>query len=111
MKRQGKTEVNWAERHATWIQRWAQRRYLRPLHEPIRPDRTIGNGYIQWFFGNGKTFILSQEEHTRVMPTPRPERPRQQRSSRSTSASRGSRRITFVASSSAEQCHHQRDHS
>ncbi|KAK8651175.1 hypothetical protein V6N13_140787 [Hibiscus sabdariffa] len=60
LTRQGKTEVNWAERHAAWVKRWAQRRCVQPLREPMRPDRTVANRYIQWFYENGKPFILAR---------------------------------------------------
>ncbi|KAK8613182.1 hypothetical protein V6N13_100952 [Hibiscus sabdariffa] len=55
---------------------------------------------MQWFLENWKPFILSSKERARVIPAPRPERPREQRSNRSTSASTGSRRSTSAASSS-----------
>ncbi|KAK8713185.1 hypothetical protein V6N13_148407 [Hibiscus sabdariffa] len=54
---------------------------------------------MQWFLENKKPFILSSEEHARVIPTLRPERPRHQCSSRSTSAFTGSRRRTSAMSS------------
>ncbi|KAK8715531.1 hypothetical protein V6N13_042865 [Hibiscus sabdariffa] len=60
----------------------------------MRPGRTIANGYMQWFYENGKPFILGEEERTRVIPRPRPERPRQQCGSRSISASTRSRQRT-----------------
>ncbi|KAK8704399.1 hypothetical protein V6N13_048021 [Hibiscus sabdariffa] len=86
LTRQGKTKVNWVERHAAWIERWVQRRYAQPLREPMRPGKTVANGYMQWFYKNVKPFILGQEEHARVILRPRPEQPPQQRDSRSTSA-------------------------
>ncbi|KAK8544836.1 hypothetical protein V6N13_003396 [Hibiscus sabdariffa] len=70
---------------------WGQRRYRQPLLEPVMPGRAVANGNMQWFYENGKPFILDKEERARVIPRPRPERPRQQRGSRSTSASTGIR--------------------
>ncbi|KAK8656726.1 hypothetical protein V6N13_098666 [Hibiscus sabdariffa] len=44
---------------------------------------------MQWFYENGKPFILGEEERARIIPGSRLEQPRQQRGSRSTSASTG----------------------
>ncbi|KAK8685718.1 hypothetical protein V6N13_124755 [Hibiscus sabdariffa] len=72
----------------------------------MRPGGTVSNEYLQWFYENGKPFILGQEERARVIPRPRPERPRQQRGGRSTSASTSSRKRTRATSSPVDQCHH-----
>ncbi|KAK8667695.1 hypothetical protein V6N13_007843 [Hibiscus sabdariffa] len=42
--------------------------YSQPLCEPKRLGRTVANGYMQWFYNNGKPFILSPEECARVIP-------------------------------------------
>ncbi|KAK8621751.1 hypothetical protein V6N13_081184 [Hibiscus sabdariffa] len=97
---EGKMEVNWVERHTAWIEMWGQRRYRQPLREPVMPGRTVANGYMQWFYKNGKPFILSAEERTRVIPGPRPEQPRQQRDPRSIGASTGSKQMTRALSTS-----------
>ncbi|KAK8708793.1 hypothetical protein V6N13_059830 [Hibiscus sabdariffa] len=51
------------------------------------PGRAVASGYIEWFYANGKPFIVTPEARTRVLRAPRPERPRQQRGPRSTGAS------------------------
>ncbi|KAK8613955.1 hypothetical protein V6N13_122336 [Hibiscus sabdariffa] len=63
-------------------------------------DRTVANGSMQWFYENGKPFILGEEERTRAIPGPRPNLPRQQHGSRSTNASTGSRKRTRAPSAS-----------
>ncbi|KAK8656755.1 hypothetical protein V6N13_098693 [Hibiscus sabdariffa] len=80
---------------------WAQRRNKQPLQEPITPGRTVVSGYMEWFYENGKPFILTTEARARVLRAPRPERPRQQRGPRSTGASTGSRQRTGGPSTSA----------
>ncbi|KAK8612886.1 hypothetical protein V6N13_092990 [Hibiscus sabdariffa] len=51
------------------------------------PGRAVAPGYMEWFYANGKPFIMTPEARARVLRAPRPERPRQQRGSRSTGAS------------------------
>ncbi|KAK8686595.1 hypothetical protein V6N13_125619 [Hibiscus sabdariffa] len=53
----------------------------------ITPGRAVAPGYMEWFYANGKPFIMTPEARARVLRAPRPERPRQQRGSRSTGAS------------------------
>ncbi|KAK8632676.1 hypothetical protein V6N13_073062 [Hibiscus sabdariffa] len=45
---------------------WGQHRYRQPLHEPVMRGRTVAKGYMQWFYENGKPFILSEEERART---------------------------------------------
>ncbi|KAK8649233.1 hypothetical protein V6N13_129966 [Hibiscus sabdariffa] len=45
---------------------------------------------MEWFYANGKPFIMTHDAHARVLRVPRPERPRQQRGPRPTGASTGS---------------------
>ncbi|KAK8665722.1 hypothetical protein V6N13_005884 [Hibiscus sabdariffa] len=55
---------------------------------------------MEWFYDNGKPFILILEARARVLRVPRPERPRQQRGPRSTDPSTGSRQRTGGLSTS-----------
>ncbi|KAK8676452.1 hypothetical protein V6N13_142026 [Hibiscus sabdariffa] len=79
---------------------WGQRGYRQSLREPMTPDRTVANGYMQWFYENEKPFILSEEERARVIQGPHLEKPRQQRGPRSIDASTGSRQRTRASSTS-----------
>ncbi|KAK8643689.1 hypothetical protein V6N13_012972 [Hibiscus sabdariffa] len=87
LTRQGKTEVNWAERHSAWLLMWEQRRNRQPMLELITPGRAVASGYMEWFYTNGNPFIMTPEARARVLRAPRPELPRQQRGPRSTGAS------------------------
>ncbi|KAK8693897.1 hypothetical protein V6N13_071464 [Hibiscus sabdariffa] len=93
MKRQGKTEVDWADRHARWLALWAQRRNRQPVLQQITPGRSVASGYMEWFYGNGKPFIMTREALVKL------ERPRQQRGPRPTGASTGSTHQTGGSSS------------
>ncbi|KAK8655523.1 hypothetical protein V6N13_108098 [Hibiscus sabdariffa] len=53
----------------------------------ITPGRAVAPGYMEWFYANGKPFIMTPEARARVLRAPRPERPRQQHGSRSIGAS------------------------
>ncbi|KAK8534765.1 hypothetical protein V6N13_096926 [Hibiscus sabdariffa] len=66
---------------------WEQRRNRQPMLELITPGSAVASGYIEWFYANGKPFIMTPEARARVLRAPRPERPRQQRGPRSTGAS------------------------
>ncbi|KAK8609609.1 hypothetical protein V6N13_062054 [Hibiscus sabdariffa] len=66
---------------------WEQRRNRQPMLELITPSSAVASGYIEWFYANGKPFIMTPEARARVLRAPRPERPRQQRGPRSTGAS------------------------
>ncbi|KAK8624058.1 hypothetical protein V6N13_065415 [Hibiscus sabdariffa] len=77
----------------------AQHRYRQPLREPITPGRTVANGYMHWFYENGKPLILIEEERARVIRGHHPKRPRQQCGPRSTGASSWSRQRTQATSS------------
>ncbi|KAK8694132.1 hypothetical protein V6N13_071689 [Hibiscus sabdariffa] len=57
---------------------------------------------MEWFYANGKPFIMSREARARVLRVPRPERPRQQRGPRPTGASTGSTHQTGGPSTAAE---------
>ncbi|KAK8714125.1 hypothetical protein V6N13_149323 [Hibiscus sabdariffa] len=41
-------------------------------------------GYMEWFYENGKPFIMTREARARVLRVPRLERPRQERGPRPT---------------------------
>ncbi|KAK8650475.1 hypothetical protein V6N13_140113 [Hibiscus sabdariffa] len=66
---------------------WEQRRNRQPMLELITPGRAVASGYKEWFYTNGKPFIMTPEACARVLRAPRPERPRQQRGLRSTGVS------------------------
>ncbi|KAK8626177.1 hypothetical protein V6N13_133829 [Hibiscus sabdariffa] len=54
--------------------------------QQITHGRAVLPGYMEWFYENGKPFIMTREARVRVLRVPRPERPRQQRGPRPTSA-------------------------
>ncbi|KAK8673900.1 hypothetical protein V6N13_112209 [Hibiscus sabdariffa] len=56
---------------------------------------------MEWFYVNGKPFIMSREARARVLRVPRPERPRQQRGPRPTGAYTGSTHQTGGPSTAA----------
>ncbi|KAK8709086.1 hypothetical protein V6N13_060116 [Hibiscus sabdariffa] len=66
---------------------WEQRRNRQPMMHMITPGRAVAPGYMEWFYANGKPFIMTPEARARVLRASRPERPRQQRGSRSTGTS------------------------
>ncbi|KAK8640278.1 hypothetical protein V6N13_008037 [Hibiscus sabdariffa] len=66
---------------------WAQRINRQPLREPVTPGKTVATGYMQWFYENGKPFIMTTKVRARVLRRPRPEQARPQRVPRSTCAS------------------------
>ncbi|KAK8706003.1 hypothetical protein V6N13_049585 [Hibiscus sabdariffa] len=66
---------------------WEQRRNRQPMMHMITPGRAVAPGYMEWFYANGKPFIMTPEARAQVLRAPRPERPRQQLGSRSTDAS------------------------
>ncbi|KAK8705275.1 hypothetical protein V6N13_048880 [Hibiscus sabdariffa] len=70
---------------------WAERRNRQLVLEHITPGRAVASVYMEWFYVNGKPFILTPEARARVLRAPRPERPRQQCGPRFTGASTGSR--------------------
>ncbi|KAK8683953.1 hypothetical protein V6N13_039994 [Hibiscus sabdariffa] len=51
---------------------WAQRRNRQPLRKPITPYGNVANGYMHWFYENGKPFILTEDERARVIRGPLP---------------------------------------
>ncbi|KAK8713094.1 hypothetical protein V6N13_148320 [Hibiscus sabdariffa] len=55
--------------------------------QPITPAMSVLPGYMEWFYENGKPFIMNREARARVLRVPRPERPRQERGPRPTGAS------------------------
>ncbi|KAK8626529.1 hypothetical protein V6N13_134172 [Hibiscus sabdariffa] len=57
--------------------------------QPITPVMSVLPGYMEWFYENGKPFIMTREARARVLRVPRPERPRQERGPRPTGASTG----------------------
>ncbi|KAK8712331.1 hypothetical protein V6N13_147571 [Hibiscus sabdariffa] len=57
--------------------------------QPITPVMSILPGYMEWFYENGKPFIMTREARARVLRVPRPDRPRQERGPRPTGASTG----------------------
>ncbi|KAK8665719.1 hypothetical protein V6N13_005881 [Hibiscus sabdariffa] len=66
---------------------WEQRRNRKSMLELITPGRAVASGYMEWFYANGKPFIMTPEARARVLRAPRPKRPRQQRGPRSIGAS------------------------
>ncbi|KAK8694958.1 hypothetical protein V6N13_072501 [Hibiscus sabdariffa] len=68
---------------------WAQRSDKQPMLQQITHGRAVLPGYMEWFYENGKPFIMTREARARVLRVPRPERPRQQRGPRPTGASSG----------------------
>ncbi|KAK8652638.1 hypothetical protein V6N13_126665 [Hibiscus sabdariffa] len=66
---------------------WAQRSNKQPMLQQITHGRAVLPGYMEWFYENGKPFIMTREARARVLRVPRPERPRQQRGPRPTGAS------------------------
>ncbi|KAK8615545.1 hypothetical protein V6N13_017130 [Hibiscus sabdariffa] len=54
--------------------------------QPITPGMSVLPGYMEWFYENGKPFIMTREARARVLRVPRPERPRQERGPRPTGA-------------------------
>ncbi|KAK8712955.1 hypothetical protein V6N13_148183 [Hibiscus sabdariffa] len=69
--------------------------------QPITPGMSVLPGYMEWFYKNGKPFIMTREARARVLRVPRPERPRQERGPRPTGASTGTAEQTGGAYTSA----------
>ncbi|KAK8700581.1 hypothetical protein V6N13_018974 [Hibiscus sabdariffa] len=80
---------------------WDQQRNRKPMLELITPGRAVASRYMEWFYANGKPFIMTPEARARVLRVSRPKRPRQQRGPRSIGASVGSRHQTGGPSISA----------
>ncbi|KAK8636216.1 hypothetical protein V6N13_004921 [Hibiscus sabdariffa] len=50
---------------------WAQWRTRQPVLELITPGRAVASGYMEWFYTNGKPFVLTPEARARVLRAPR----------------------------------------
>ncbi|KAK8621133.1 hypothetical protein V6N13_067574 [Hibiscus sabdariffa] len=69
--------------------------------QPVTPGMSVLPGYMEWFYENGKPFIMTREARARVLRVPRLERPRQERGPRPTGASTGTVEQTGGAYTSA----------
>ncbi|KAK8560500.1 hypothetical protein V6N13_082938 [Hibiscus sabdariffa] len=45
---------------------WEQRRNRQPMMHMITPGRAVAPGYMEWFYTNGKPFIMTPEARARV---------------------------------------------